>query len=72
MKAETKYKDILLKFRLKEHTKEDHKMIMHFTLNETRYENGTLLPVNASEERHNREYKKLVKWAKTVIDENLV
>lgn len=71
MEAETKYKEILLKVRLKEHTKEEHKMVLHFVLNGTRYENAKLLPVDASEEDHKKEYKKLVKWAKTVIDENL-
>lgn len=65
------YKGVELFSDLIKYNKQDNKIVIKFTLNETEYSNGTLIPVGASEKSHTDEFKKLLKWAKTVIDENI-
>lgn len=71
MKLETKHKGIDLKVRFQEHDKKQKKLMIVFVLKGTKYSNGELVDLNATPEQIEKAHKKLVKWAKTVINENV-
>jgi len=72
IKETGKYKGVeIFSDRIK-HNKQDNKIVIKFTLNGTDYVNGTLVPVNASEEHQSQEFEKLLEWAKTIINDHEV
>lgn len=71
MTPNTNHKGVEILSDLTKYNKLDNKIVIKFSLNGTEYSNGTLIPVGASEKAHMDEFKKLLKWAKTVIDENI-
>ena len=71
MKVNTTFKDVSIQTYQQEHDKHSSKLMVKFVLNSTEYKNGAIISNNATDEHIEGEHKKLIKWSKTIIKENI-